>query len=46
TVDEAIAILRKARPAIVLRDRHRRALGLMTREAATARTQVPNGHAA
>lgn len=46
TVDEAIAILRKARPAIVLRDRHRRALGLMTRAAAMARTQVPDGHVA
>lgn len=46
TVDEAIAILRKARPAIVLRDRHRRALGLMTREAATARKPIPDGHTA
>ena len=34
TVEEAIAILRKARPAIVLRERHRRELGLMTRRAA------------
>ncbi|MFD0326453.1 phosphatase PAP2/dual specificity phosphatase family protein [Lysobacter gummosus] len=33
TVDEAIAILRRARPEIVLRERHRRALGLMLREA-------------
>jgi protein-tyrosine phosphatase len=34
TVDDAIAILRRARPAIVLRERHRRALGLMMREVA------------
>jgi len=46
TVDEAIAILRKARPAIVLRDRHRRALGLMTRAAATAPARVADGHIA
>lgn len=38
TIEDAIVILRRARPAIVLRERHRRALGLMMREAApTAR---------
>ncbi|MGH8081137.1 MAG: phosphatase PAP2/dual specificity phosphatase family protein, partial [Lysobacter sp.] len=35
TVEDAIGVVRRARPAIVVRERHRRALGLMMRETAS-----------